>query len=127
MSPLEIARAVLLIAHILGLAAIIGPFILQLRTKHGFRFAPMLTGAIVQVVTGIGLVAVREMGDLDVNNAKIGVKMAIALIVLVAVIVAVVRQRRAIAAATSDRVSLPWMHVAGAGAILNVIVAVAWV
>ncbi|MCU1441617.1 MAG: hypothetical protein JWP85_2614 [Rhodoglobus sp.] len=127
MSPLEIARAVLLIAHILGLAAIIGPFILQVRTKHDFRFAPMLIGAIVQVVTGVGLVAVREIGDLDVNNAKIGVKMAIAVIVLVALIVAVVRQRRAVAAGTSDRVSLPWMHVAGAGAILNVIVAVAWV
>jgi hypothetical protein len=127
MSPLEIARAVLLIAHILGLAAIIGSFILQLRTKSGFRFGPMLTGAIVQVVTGVGLVAVREIGDLDVNNAKIGVKMAIALIVLVAAIVAVVRQRRAVAAGTSDRVSLPWMHIAGAGAILNVIVAVAWV
>jgi hypothetical protein len=127
MSPLEIARAVLLIAHILGLAAIIGSFILQLRTNSGFRFGPMLTGAIVQVVTGVGLVAVREIGDLDVNNAKIGVKMAIALIVLVAAIVAVVRQRRAVAAGTSDRVSLPWMHIAGAGAILNVIVAVAWV
>ena len=39
MEPLEIVRLVLLAAHILGLAAIVGTFFVQMRQKDGFATA----------------------------------------------------------------------------------------
>lgn len=51
MPPLEIARLALLIAHFVGLAALIGPFLLQVRSRQALRLRLMLTGAIVQVIT----------------------------------------------------------------------------
>lgn len=119
MEPLEIVRLVLLAAHILGLAAIVGAFFVQLRKKSDFALTPVLWGAIVQLVTGLALVGVREAGDLGVNNVKIAVKLGIALVVLVAAIVAVVQQRK------GGRVQ-PWFHTAGGLAVVNVLVAVLW-
>lgn len=126
MTPLEIVRLVLLIIHLVGLAAIIGPFLLQMRRKTGFEFQTMLVGSIVQVVTGVLLIAVRKTEDLAVIDAKMGVKLAIALLVLAAAIIAVVRQRRLVAAGASDRPVLPFLHTMGFLALANVVVAVVW-
>jgi len=123
---LSVARQLLLVAHLIGLAAVIGPFLLQLRLKSGFDFRVMLSGAIVQVVTGLLLVGVAQARHVDVDNAKIAVKLAIGVLVLAAVIVARVKQRQAVAAGSAERASLPWLHIAGAGAIANVLVAVLW-
>ena len=61
----------------------------------------------------------REASDLSVNSTKIAVKLIIAVVVLGAVIVAMVQQRRA------KRAS-PWFHAAGGLAVINVLVAVFW-
>jgi hypothetical protein len=119
MEPLEIVRLVLLAVHILGLAAIVGAFFVQMRAKDGFATGVVLTGAITQVVTGLALVGVRQAGDLGVNNVKIAVKLVIAAIVLVAAIVAHVQSRR------GGKVK-PAFHAAGGLAIVNVLVAVLW-
>ena len=119
MDALEITRLILLALHILGLAAIIGAFFVQMRKKSDFVLAPMLAGAIVQVVTGVLLVAVRQADDLPVNNIKIGVKLLIALVVLAAAIIAVVQQRR-------GKNARPWFHITGGAAVVNVLVAVLW-
>tara|TARA_R110002051_G_scaffold108532_1_gene181255 strand:- start:21075 stop:21449 length:375 start_codon:yes stop_codon:yes gene_type:complete len=116
----------LLIFHILGLSLIIGPFFLQISRKKGFAFGTMLIGAITQLVTGLAMVGVLQAGDGDVNNSKIAVKTVIAVLVLVAVIVARSRQGKAVTAGTSEKVALPWLHIAGAGAVANVIIAVLW-
>ena len=126
MSPLEITRLVLLVTHLIGLAAIIGPFILQLRRKSGFELAPMLVGSIVQLVTGVALIAVRKVGDLPVIDEKMVVKLVLALVVLGAVVVGLVRQRRLRAAGSDDATVRPWLWVAGVAAIANVVVAVFW-
>ena len=120
MEPLEVTRLILLALHIFGLAAIIGAFFVQMRKKSDFVLGPMLAGAIVQVVTGVLLVAVRQADDLPVNNIKIAVKLVIALVVLAAAIVAVVQQRRG----GNPR---PWFHITGGLATINVLVAVFWV
>ncbi|CAO1649366.1 hypothetical protein I6E68_12580 [Salinibacterium sp. NSLL150] len=113
--------------HILGLALIIGSFALQLRRKEGFELGTMLIGAITQLVTGLILVGLVQMNDEDVNNAKIAVKLIFAIVVLVAVMIARSRQAKALSAGTSEKkATLPFLHLAGMGALINVFVAVLW-
>ena len=116
---LDIIRHVLLAGHILGLAAIVGAFFVQMRSSSGFATGVVLTGAITQLVTGLALVGVRQASDLGVNNVKIAVKLTIAVLVLVAAILAHVASRR-------GRRVKPFFHAAGGLAVVNVLVAVLW-
>ena len=113
-TPLEVLRLALLVTHFVGLAAIIGAFIIQMPQRSVINFRPMLIGAIVQLVTGIGLIAVRRLSDLPVIDEKMIVKLALALIVLGAVIIGARRSSR------------PLFFVAGIVAIANVVVATVW-
>lgn len=62
MSPLEIARLALLVAHFIGLAALIGPFLLQLRSREVLRPRRMLIAAIVvHCRRGAGAASVRPL------------------------------------------------------------------
>jgi len=126
METLDLVRSLLLITHILGLALILGSFFLQMRRKKSFEFGTMLIGAITQLVTGLALVGVLQAGDGDVNNAKIAVKTAFAVVVLVAVLVARARQAKALANGGNEKAALPFLHLAGMGALINVFVAVLW-
>jgi hypothetical protein len=117
---MQILQSILLALHILGLAAIIGTFLLQMRKSEGFGVDLVLAGAITQVLTGIALVGIGEGAlDRDYNMIKITVKLVLALVVLGAAIAAVVAEKR------GARVK-PWFHVAGGTAIVNVLVAVIW-
>lgn len=116
---MEIVRLILLALHLLGLAAIIGVFLVQMRAASGFRTDLLLGGAITQVVTGLALVGVREASDLGVDHIKIAVKLAIAVVVLVAAIIAHRQQRK------GGKVK-PAFHTAGGLAVVNVLVAVLW-
>lgn len=116
---MEILTLVLVAAHFLGMAAIVGSFFVQLRRKSDFVLTPLLAGAITQFVTGLALVGLAEAGDHDLIYAKIAVKLTIAVVVLVAAILAVVTQRK------GGRVQ-PWFHAAGGLAVINVLVAVFW-
>ncbi|WNM25697.1 hypothetical protein RN607_06180 [Demequina capsici] len=115
---MTILRTVLLILHFLGLAALLGGFLYSMSDKVK-RFAPgMMHGALTQLVTGIALVGVayaRGHGD-DVDNAKITVKLLVALVVTVLIIM----NRK------KDAVPVPVWGTVGGLTILNVIVAVAW-
>lgn len=114
MNPLEILRLVLLVTHFIGLAAIIGAFIVQMPQRTGINLRPMLIGAIVQIVTGVGLIATRKLEGLDVLDEKMFVKLALALVVLVAVLLGLRGN------------TLLWFRVAGIVAIANVVVATVW-
>ena len=116
---MEILKLVLVAAHFLGMAAIVGSFFVQMRRKSDFVLTPLLAGAITQVVTGLALVGLAEATGDDLIYAKIGVKLTIAAVVLVAAILAVVTQRK------GGRVQ-PWFHAAGGLAVINVLVAVFW-
>jgi hypothetical protein len=115
MSALEILNVVLLITHFLGLATIIGSFFMQMRKRSGVSFQLIIIGASVQLITGLALVGTLYGQNEDVNNAKIGLKFVLALVVLIAGLVG----RKA-------KKPLPFLHTAGAAAIANVIIAVAW-
>lgn len=126
MSPLEIARIALLVVHIVGTSAIVGAFILQMPWRKSFDFSPMLVGSIVQILSGSALIAVRKFADLPVVEAKMIVKMGLAIVILAIVIVALVRQRRLVKEGEPDAGLRPMIYLIGTVAIVNVGVAAAW-
>jgi hypothetical protein len=108
------------VLHFLGLASLIGGFLVQMSSSQRGINLPMLHGVLTQVVTGIVLVGMRqgEIGtDEAVDNTKITVKLAVAVVVLIVVLIG--RRKPADA-------QVPYWAVAGALSIANVIVAVAW-
>jgi len=126
MQTIDLIRLIVLIIHFVGLAAIIGPFILQRSRREGFQFGAMLTGAIVQIVSGAALIGLRKGEGLAVSDAKMAVKLGIAVVVLALIVVATIRQRRLRSRDVSDASTRPLLLAAGVGAIVNVAVAVLW-
>jgi hypothetical protein len=112
----ETVKDIALILHFLGLAAIIGGFLVQTRSAEKTIHAAMLHGALTQLVTGVILVGLNEALGHDVVYAKIGVKLVIAL----AVTVLAWRYRAKPRVAT-----VVWAAVGGL-TIVNVIIAVVW-
>jgi|SRR5829696_8639000 len=84
---METLRLVLLFVHILGFAALLGGLLVQVREETKSVNPLMRDGAGSAFVAGLLLVGVLQAGDGDVNQAKIGVKFAIALVILVLVMV----------------------------------------
>ena len=127
---MDLVRDITLIVHFIGLALIIGPFIVQMRAHSGYFFGWVLTGASVQLVTGLLLTGLAEMRladdpDMSVNHAKIAVKTVLALIIFVVAVVAYRKQKK-LASGDGERKLLPFLHTAGALAIANTVVAVVW-
>lgn len=127
---MELVRDITLILHFFGLAMIIGPFLIQMRANTGYAFSWVLAGGIVQLVTGLLLTGLAEMRladdpDMSLDHTKIAVKTVLALVIFVVALIAYRRQRKMTAGA-SQRKLLPLLHVAGALAIANLVIAVLW-
>jgi len=127
---MELVRDITLITHFIGLALIIGPFIVQMRAHSGYYFGWVMTGSIVQLVTGLLLTGLAEMRladdpELSVNHTKIAVKSVIATVIVIAAVHAYRKQKK-LGAGDNERKLLPYLHSAGALAIVNVILAVVW-
>ncbi|WP_136706659.1 hypothetical protein [Agromyces sp. H66] len=117
---MEILRIILVILHFVGLAMLLGGFLVQVKSigqGKGTVVRAMIDGALTQLITGLLLVATIEMGDLyDVNNWKIAVKLVIA--VIITVLVFVYRKKNP---------APSWaLWAVGGLTLANVIVAVAW-
>ena len=133
---MRVVIGVVVVLHLLGAAAIIGPWLAAPRSGR-IRMA-MVWGARAQVVTGIVLVGLHEMSSDPadaLNRTKIGVKLLVALACAACAEIANGRQRRARAAASADggggtaTATLPATGLVQATAllaILNVCVAVLW-
>ena len=80
---MEIAYNLILILHFIGLASVVGGFLVQMRSAERGVNPAMWHGALTQLVTGVILVGLAEMQDEDVDHAKIGVKLAITLVITV--------------------------------------------
>lgn len=118
---------VLLVLHFIGLAAVIGAFLVQMRRKGGFQTFWVITGLVTQLVTGLGMMGIIDAtSDGGANHAKLGVKLVIAAVALVLAFVARARQKRADAGTAKAKAALPFFHSAGALAIVNVLIAVLW-
>jgi hypothetical protein len=127
---MDILRDILLISHFFGLALIIGPFVGRLRADGGYMFGVVLSGALIQFVSGLALTGLAEMRLADIDNmsvdhTKIAVKTAIGLIILVVAYLGY-RAQKQMDASAPQRKLLPLLHTAGALAIINIAVAVIW-
>ncbi|WP_189130499.1 hypothetical protein [Wenjunlia tyrosinilytica] len=71
--------------HIIGIAALLGGFLTQLEPMAAgeARMVPaMLHGALTMLVTGVILVGLNQADDQHLNNIKIGIKLAVLVVVL---------------------------------------------
>lgn len=75
---MDFLRHVLVFLHLLGMAALVGGWLGAWVKKLGEVPSLVVWGARAQIVTGLLLVGLLEAMDKDVNHAKIGVKLALA-------------------------------------------------
>jgi len=80
---MEFVRLVLVFLHLLGMALLLGGFLLLLKEGTRARVdAGWLHGALLQLVTGLALVGVNEAEDRDLDHVKVAVKLLVMLVIL---------------------------------------------
>ena len=114
---MDVLVNVFVVLHLLGMAAIIGSAVFVAR---GAVTPALLWGARAQLVTGILLVGLLQANDDEVNNAKLGVKLLVAIAVVGCAEVAAAKERKG----QGPRPQL--VNAAGALALVNVAIAVLW-
>ena len=107
---------VLLVLHFVGLASLLGGFLVQISSSPRTVNSAMLHGALTQLVTGVLLIGTLQASDESVDNAKFGVKLVVLLVILGLV---VVNRKKA---AVSNAV---WGAIGGL-TLLNIVIAVFW-
>lgn len=116
---MDILIGIVLILHFVGLASLLGGVLVQIKDAiagNGRIIAAMIHGALTQLVTGVLLVGLLQMGGGDVNNTKIAVKLAI--VVVITVLVFVYRKKQPVAS---------WViWLIGALTLANTAIAVLW-
>ena len=83
--PMGVLIHLLVGLHIIGIAALLGGFLTQMKAmgKGTARFVPaMLHGAATMLVTGVALVGLNQADGNTVNTVKIGVKLALLIVIL---------------------------------------------
>ena len=111
-------HSLVLFLHFVGTAALLGGWLATFRNPTVLQWQHI--GAWIQLVTGVALVGLLEMGDGQVNHIKIAVK----LVVLIAVLVAAIIGRRKVA--KDQPVSTGLAHAVGGLTLVNVALAVFW-
>ncbi len=106
------------ILHFIGLASLVGGFIVQMSSPDKGVNAAMFQGALTQLVTGLIMVGIVEGGAVEdeLNMTKISVKLAV---VLVVTVLAFIGRKK-----TPPQVAL-WGAI-GALSIANIFIAVLW-
>ncbi|MFW5469234.1 hypothetical protein ACOCJ4_04225 [Knoellia sp. CPCC 206435] len=113
---MDLLLNLVVVLHLLGLAAIVGSAVFVAR---GVPTPALVWGARAQVVTGLLLVGLNQAADEPVDNTKIAVKLVVALVVAACAEIAAGRDRR-------GQGNPNLVHVAGALAVVNTMVAVLW-
>lgn len=126
MSTFDIVRYALVFVHVIGFAAVIGSYILQMPWRRNFDFRPLVIGSTVALLSGLALVTVHEVGGDGVNGGKIATKLGIALIVLALSLVGLLRSRALRRTEGDDAALKPLLLAAGLAAMVNVAVALFW-
>ncbi|HYN65974.1 MAG TPA: hypothetical protein VES93_03735 [Ornithinibacter sp.] len=114
---MEILEHLFVLAHLLGMAAIIGSAVFVAR---GAATPALVWGARAQLVTGLILVGLAQAEDDAVNNTKIAVKLLVAVAVVACAEIAAAKERK------GEGARPQLVNAAGALALLNVAVAVLW-
>lgn len=108
---------VLLFAHLLGMAALIGGFFAVMKAPRAIP--AMVWGARAQLLTGLAMVGVSESQDWSISHGWVAVKLVVAFIVTGLLEVASSKEKKGEAAA-------PLVQAAAALTIVNIAVAVFW-
>ncbi|GAA2707672.1 MULTISPECIES: hypothetical protein [Streptomyces] len=106
--------------HIVGIAALLGGFLTQMKAmgQGTARMTPaMLHGALTMLVTGVALVGLHQTQGDTINTIKIGVKLA-----LLVVILGLVYVKR-----DEEKVESAALGTVGALTAANIFIAVLWV
>ena len=109
----------ILVLHFVGLASLLGGFIVQMRSADKGVNPAMWHGALTQLVTGVLLVGIAESGSLDedpLDMTKISVKL---LVVLVITVLAFIGRKK-------QPPQVPLWGIIGALTLVNVVIAVFW-
>jgi hypothetical protein len=116
---MEILINVFVGLHILGIAALLGGFLFQMKALRAgeARVLPgMLHGALTMLVTGVAMVGIKQADGMAVNNPKIAVKLA-----LLVVILGLVYVKR-----DEEKTATPLFGAIGALTTANIFIAVLW-
>lgn len=106
-------------SHVIGIAALLGGWLTQLKSlKTGdVRIVPsMVHGALVMLVTGFILSGLNEADDVELDQAKLGVKGAILIVILVLVFI----KRK------EERIPKGYFAAIGLLTMTNVVIATTW-
>ncbi|RMI37539.1 hypothetical protein [Streptomyces triticirhizae] len=104
--------------HIIGIAALLGGVLAQLKALRAgdATVTPgMPHGALTMLVTGVALVGLNQADDQEVNNTKIGIKMAVLIVILVLVYIN-----------RGQKVSSAIMGAIGLLTVTNIVIATVW-
>lgn len=112
---MEIALKAVLVLHFIGLAALLGSWLVQMKPPRSIT-PGYIHGSLTMLVTGVALVGLLYANDFEPNNTKIGVKLAV-LLVITGLVFA---NRR------KDEISTGVWAAIGGLTILNVVLAVFW-
>ena len=119
---MEFVFHLIVVLHFIGLALLLGAFLVQVKSPEKTVTRWMWDGALTQLLTGlimVGMISSGVLGDeekAELNNTKIAVKLAI---VIVIAVLAFVGKKRA-----APQVGL-WAAV-GLLTLANVVIAVFW-
>ncbi|MDG9722345.1 MULTISPECIES: hypothetical protein [unclassified Streptomyces] len=105
--------------HIIGIASLLGGFLTQMKAmgQGTARFVPaMLHGALTMLVTGVILIGLNQADDQSVDNVKMGVKLAVLIVILGLVYV-----KR-----DDEKVDKPLFGLVGLLTVVNIFIAVLW-
>ncbi|MBB1514083.1 hypothetical protein [Tessaracoccus sp. MC1627] len=80
---MELIHDVLVLLHFVGFAALFGGAFVQVKGPSRAVNAAMVHGVLTQLVTGLLLVGLAEMGDGEVNHLKVGIKLAVVVVIAV--------------------------------------------
>jgi hypothetical protein len=79
---METVELVLVFAHLLGMAAVVGGYFAGLQASPKQLTAGITHGTLLQFLTGVLLVGLAEVGTDEVNHAKFGIKIAVTAVIL---------------------------------------------
>ena len=125
-SGLEPIRLALLVVHLIGLASVIAPWLLQRTQRSHPQLRIIAAGGLVQFATAVGLVIVRRASEDDITDGMVAIKLVVSGLIAAWTVVAYILQRAAVRRREVDASFRPWLDAASAAAVANGLISIVW-